>query len=332
MNVPTPKLTDINFFVSSTYVDMKEYRDAVIKGLQSKAGVINAQEFFGSRDKKPLETCLEELERSQVFVMFLGPRYGSVDSGTGKSFVEREYERAGELKLPRFAYIIDEDQPFPVKFVSVGEDASKLQAFMRRVGSELTVSPFTSPEDLAQKVYVDLRRELPKHGFVLGDKVESGSEVSSLQLVQEFQLLPKLFHGRKATFEVTLGSSERASHQECDAFSYDYGAAISRSIELTDSDLRHQLINGGPRAVFAHGELAAQLMNLPKEAPVTVTVKFVQGTYRTSTPIYDLQYEHDAFHTFAAQLAAKNRVIVDYRDSWHLITGFELIEVAASAS
>lgn len=330
--MPTPKLSDINFFVSSTFVDMKEYRDAVIKDLQSRAGVINAQEFFGSRDKKPLETCLEELERSQVFLMFLGPRYGSVDSGSGKSFVEREYERAGELKLPRFAYIMDDDQPFPVKFVSIGEDTVKLDAFKRMIRSNLTVSPFTTPEDLAQKVYSDLKRELPKHGFVLGHKAEADSDISPSKLIQEFQLLPKLFHGRKATFEVTLGRSERATHQECDAFSYDYGAAISRSVDSTDPDLRHQLVNGGPRKVFAHGEMAAQLMKLPEEIPTSISLKFIQGSYSSSTPIYDLEYEHDAFHSIAAQFAAKNRVVVDYRDSWHFVTGFELVEVDAGDS
>jgi hypothetical protein len=67
---------------------MKAYRDAVIKNIQSHAGAINAQEFFGARDKKPLATCLEEVNKSHVFIMFLGPRYGSTDPETGCSFGE----------------------------------------------------------------------------------------------------------------------------------------------------------------------------------------------------------------------------------------------------
>lgn len=327
-----PKLSDINFFVSSTYVDMKEYRDTVIKDLQSRAGVINAQEFFGSRDQKPLATCLEELERSQVFVMFLGPRYGSIDPATGKSYVEREYERAGDLKIPRFAYLMDENQPFPVKHVSLGDDAKKLADFKRRVRSDLTVSPFSSPGDLAQKVYSDLVRELPKHGFVLGSKSVPDHDSSPLSLVREFQLLPKLFHGRKATFEVNLGECARASENECEAFSFDYGATISRSIEPIENDLMNLLLKGGPRKVFAHGELAEQFMALPEKTPLLITLKFIQGSYVTSSPIYDLEYEHDAFHTVLAQFSAKKRVVVGYRDSWEFLTGFELVEVGASAS
>ena len=51
------KLSDINFFICSTYLDLKTYRAEVIKKIKSQAGLINAQEFFGSRDNKPIETC-----------------------------------------------------------------------------------------------------------------------------------------------------------------------------------------------------------------------------------------------------------------------------------
>jgi hypothetical protein len=81
-------LSDINFFICSTYIDMKDYREAVIKDIKSRAGVINAQEFFGARDQKPLETCLEEVTSSHVFIMFLEPRYGTLDRSSGKSIVE----------------------------------------------------------------------------------------------------------------------------------------------------------------------------------------------------------------------------------------------------
>src|SRR5213083_1249204 len=111
------RLSDINFFICSTYVDLRAYRDAVIKEIRSHAGVINAQEFFGARDQKPLHTCLEEVDKSNVFVLFLGPRYGSVDPDSQRSFVESEYERARQRKIPIFAYIIDKSHSFPIEHV-----------------------------------------------------------------------------------------------------------------------------------------------------------------------------------------------------------------------
>jgi hypothetical protein len=147
-------LSDINFFICSTYIDMKDYRNAVIKDIKSRAGIINAQEFFGARDQKPLNTCLEEVSRSNVFIMFLGPRYGTLDPSSGKSFVECEFDKATDLNLPRFAYLMDETYPFPIQHVSTGNDAILLKKFKDRVTDDLTVDFFASPSDLAAKVFL----------------------------------------------------------------------------------------------------------------------------------------------------------------------------------
>ncbi len=335
MTIPSNnlKLSNINFFVSSTYIDMKEYRNAVIKDLQSRAGIINAQEFFGSRDKKPIETCLEELDKSQVFLMFLGARYGSIDKSYKKSFVEREYDRAGELAVPRFAYIIDENQPVPYKYVSLAGDAEKLKIFKERVRSELTVSPFTTPDDLAQKVYSDLVRELSKYDLIIGNEAEDKEKLNSLKLIEEFKLLPKLLYGKKVSFKAGLGRCKRASKNECIAFSYDYGAAIKRSLEPMDKSLKSLLRGDGPKEVFAHGENAQMLMKLSENEVFNITVKFVLGEYQESRPIYDLEYEPSAIAaTVISQFGEKKRVIVDYDYETNLLIGFELVEVRSALS
>lgn len=197
-------LSAINFFVCSTYVDLKGYRDAVTKYIESKAGVIRAQEFFGARTQKPLATCLEEVDKSNVFIMFLGPRYGSVDPDSGRSFVECEYARAREKGIPRFAYLIDKSSPYPIQYVSVGKDAEQLLNFEETVKAELTVGYFTTPDDLAQKVYDDLFRELPKKGFKLGIEEPLNFNESQALVLSHFLALPKLFHGRSVRIRAKL--------------------------------------------------------------------------------------------------------------------------------
>lgn len=322
----TEKLSNINFFISSTYVDMREYRDAVIKDLQGRAGVINAQEFFGARDRKPLETCLDEIEKSHVFVLFLGPRYGSVDPASGKSFVECEYERACELRLPRFAYIIDENQPFPLKHVSVGADAERLADFKRRVRTDLTVNDFTTPGDLASKVFADLSRELPKHGLVLGKEPPEKEHASTLKTLEEFHLLPKLYHGRTLSFVARVGKSERASADECDAFGYEFGASLKRSCEPIDSTIRRAL-----RAslwVFGNAEQSTNLLALPAGREIQLTVKTIQGEYTTREPIYGYEREHGLLDSVALQYSGRKRVVVDYTERTQLICGLEYVEAS----
>lgn len=322
----TAKLSNINFFISSTYIDMREYRDAVIKDLQGRAGIINAQEFFGARDSKPLDTCLDELEKSNVFLLFLGPRYGSIDDVSGKSFVECEYERACELKLLRLAYIIDQNQPFPLKYVSLGADAEYLSDFKRRVQADLTVSSFTTPSDLASKVFSDLSRELPKRDFVLGKESPEKEHASTLKALEEFHLLPKLFHGRTLSFAARIGKPERASAEECDAFGYEFGATVKRSCEPIDSTLRRALRTSF--WVFASAELSPRLLELPSGHDIKLTVKTLQGEYTLREPVYGYEREHGLFDSIASQYSGRRRVVIDHTEKTKLICGFEYVEAS----
>lgn len=304
---------------------MKEYRHAVIKDLQSRAGIINAQEFFGSRDQKPLDTCLEELEKSQVFIMFLGPRYGSIDEASGMSFVECEYERACELGLPIFAYIIDENQSFTLKYVSKGSDAEKLLQFKKKVKSELTISTFTTPTDLAFKVFSDLFRELPKRDFVLGQESPEEEHAGTLRVLQEFQLLPKLFHGHTVSFKARLGECERASEDECDAFGYDYGTTLKRKVKPVDSVLRRTLRNAN--WLFAHGESAITLLKAPDNKETYLTAKTLQGEYTEIESIYGHERENGIFENLAFHYAGRKKVVVDTIETNKLLCGLEFLEV-----
>jgi hypothetical protein len=322
-------LSDINFFICSTYIDMRDYRDTLIKDIKSRAGIINAQEFFGARDQKPLETCLEEVTRSNVFIMFLGPRYGTIDPSTGKSFVECEFDKATELNLPRLAYLMDESHPFPIQHVSKGDDAVRLNAFKDRVKQDLTVDFFTTPTDLASKVFADLKRELPKSGFKLG-KEEIQQEIeSSLTVLSQFIALPKLFHGRTVSVRGKLGDFCRAEQNECEALSYSYGSTIKRSFHPTDSSIR-SAISGKLRNIFAEGEHALRFMEIPTNTEVTLTVRTIQGEYETKYPVYGFDYVPGIMNNSAMSLMRdRRRVIVDHEISLTLVCALEFTEAAA---
>jgi hypothetical protein len=321
-------LPDINFFVCSTYEDLKAYRAAVIKNISSHAGVINAQEFFGARDQKPLATCLEEVDKSHVFIMFLGPRYGTVDSGSGQSFVQCEYERARERGIPRFAYLMDKSHPFPIEYVSVGADAEQLEKFKRIVQTELTVDSFTTPDDLAKKVYGDLVRELPKKGFKLGKEELPEPDLSASIVLPKFLALPKLFHGRNVKMRGHLGKINRASNDVCDALSYRYGAAIARRFEFSDKGLKASL-GQSLSEIFASEEKALELMNAPNDKAVDLLVKTVQGEYEVREPIYGYENEPGLASLRIAYFATQDRrrVVTDYQTKSSLICGLELVEL-----
>lgn len=279
------KLSDLNFFICSTYEDLKPYRDAVIKKIRSEAGLINAQEFFGSRDQKPLETCLEEVGKSQVFIMFLANRYGSTVSETKKSYVQMEYEKAKDLKLLKLAYFMDENHPYPFKFVSIGEDGQALKDFKAQLRHEMTIDEFTTPEDLASKVLQDLLRELPPHGFSIGKPSEDETRVSVIELIKSFLALPKRFYSREFDMDVVLGSYERAPKDECEAFSMRYGSTLKRQFDAVNSEISSAL-GSDLNTLYAENSVAEELIRYKHKSKVLVKVRTVQGESTWQEPIY----------------------------------------------
>lgn len=317
-------LSDINFFICSTYVDLKAHREAVINTIRSHAGVINAQEFFGARDQKPLATCLEEVDKADVFLLFLGHRYGTADPELKKSFVECEYERAIARKLPTFAYVMSDDHPFPFTHASFHDEKTKLEDFKARIKKDLTVDFFTTPDDLAKKVYADLVRSLPDRGFKLGlDQAES-SLPTPQEVLRDFGLLPKLHHGRQLELRVKFSDPLRASEDECEAFGYSYGSALKRTFKVADKSLE-DLVRS--LAIFAEDDDALRLQKVASGKEVNVVAKTIQGEYTRSEPVYGFQIEpHPYLPVESISALERRRVVVRHDTTSHLICGLQFVE------
>jgi len=281
------KLTNINFFICSTYLDLKDYRESVIEKLKSASGIINAQEFFGARDQKPIETCLEEVEKSDVFIMFIGWRFGSIEEEKNKSFVELEYEKATELGIPKFIFFMDENTPVSPKYVSKHNDEILLSEFKKRVLKDNTVDHFTTKEDLASKIMGSLLNRLPKHGFEIGQKNSESKKENLVFLLNRFKALPKLYYGSEITFNANLKHFERADRSECEAFSYLYGATVRRKFKVIDHSLSRFFDQF--EFLYAENHIADELVNLEHDIDYLIKARTIQGTYNYEEPVREVK-------------------------------------------
>lgn len=140
-------------FISSTYEDLQPYRQKVIDSLQSISANFHAMEYFCATPQTPKQECLERVASSNIFILILGMRYGSIDPKTGKSYVRLEYEKALETGSTILAFLIDiKRQPILLKNVDTGVAAEKLQDFKEAVTLRFHVSYFTTPDNLATRV------------------------------------------------------------------------------------------------------------------------------------------------------------------------------------
>jgi len=168
-------------FVSSTKKDLKSYREAVrnkLEELKEEFDIeIIGMEDFGARPEPPLQTCLNEVSRSNKFIGIIGMRYGTVDESTKKSFVELEYDKAVEIGIPTLMYLIDENEGrIPPNSVECNK-LRELKRFKKRIEKKHTIDHFTTEENLASRVERDVRLNLQNEG--IQPKEDAEGRVSS---------------------------------------------------------------------------------------------------------------------------------------------------------
>lgn len=148
-------------FVGSTFADLERHRSLVRDAVTRLEQNSKAMEFFGALPETPKEECLRLVRSANAYVGIFGMRYGHIDSRSGKSLTQLEYEEAQAVRLPSLIYVIDENShPVLPKHVDTGASADQLRALKDTLKQRHVVNFFSSPEDLASRVTQDLVRLL----------------------------------------------------------------------------------------------------------------------------------------------------------------------------
>jgi hypothetical protein len=179
--IPRKKL---QVFVSSTYADLKEERQAAVEAILSAGHIPAGMELFAAGDKSQMEVIKRWIDESDVFLLILGGRYGSIEPTEGKSYIQLEYEYAQERKKPFFAVVIDEDYLRKERVKERGADvletdnAKQLKAFRAEVLTKI-VRLWRSPLEIKLAIHetvADFGRREELIGWIPGNQaVNSGA-------------------------------------------------------------------------------------------------------------------------------------------------------------
>ena len=104
----TPK-KKLQVFVSSTYSDLRDERQAAVEAILTAGHIPAGMELFAAGDQSQMEVIKRWIDESDLFLLILGGRYGSIDPSSNKSYIQLEYEYALEKEKPFFAVVIDEN-------------------------------------------------------------------------------------------------------------------------------------------------------------------------------------------------------------------------------
>ena len=84
----------LQVFVSSTYLDLQAERQAAVEAILKAGHIPAGMELFAAGDQSQLDTIRRWIDESDVFMLIMGGRYGSIDPKTSLSYIELEYDYA----------------------------------------------------------------------------------------------------------------------------------------------------------------------------------------------------------------------------------------------
>ena len=147
-------------FLSSTYVDLIEYRRAAKDALERLGAQVGRMEVFGARPEEPLEACLAEIEACDLFIGIYAYRYGHIPVDSEISITEAELRHAEEHSKPIFCFLVDEGYPWLPKMIEGEPGKTKLTELKNTISSTIVKDTFTTPDNLASKVGTSVGRYL----------------------------------------------------------------------------------------------------------------------------------------------------------------------------
>ncbi|MFC1843279.1 DUF4062 domain-containing protein [Thermodesulfobacteriota bacterium] len=133
----------LQVFISSTYLDLKEERQAAVEAILKSGHLPAGMELFTAGDKSQWEIIQRWINESDIYLLILGGRYGAIEPKSGTSYTELEYDFAVSLKKPYFAVVIS-DEALEIKVKNLGtaalekENPTKLKEFRENVLSKIS--------------------------------------------------------------------------------------------------------------------------------------------------------------------------------------------------
>ncbi len=80
-------------------MDLIEERQAAVEAILDAGHIPAGMELFKAGNESQLKTIYQWIDESDVYMLILGGRYGTVEPKSGKSYTQLEYEYACSKKI-----------------------------------------------------------------------------------------------------------------------------------------------------------------------------------------------------------------------------------------
>jgi hypothetical protein len=156
-------------FVSSTFADLQDERQAVMQALLSLDHFPAGMELFPASDEDAWTLIKGVIDDSDYYVLVIGGRYGSTNEA-GISYTESEFEYAAENGIPILAFVHQSPGQIPSGKTDQNDALrARLTTFRTRVETKHHAKYWSNPDDLKAKVIQAISAETkrnPREGWV----------------------------------------------------------------------------------------------------------------------------------------------------------------------
>jgi hypothetical protein len=164
-------------FVSSTFKDLHEERDLVIKAILEMGHIPVGMEMFSAADEEQWNIIKKQIEQTDYYIVVVAHCYGTCDS-TGLSYTEKEYDYAVSRGIPTLGFILDDSVSWPKEKSDSEKTAIKrLKCFKEKVKLK-PVSFWKNGEDLYGRCSIALMKAFnayPREGWVRASQVQDAA-------------------------------------------------------------------------------------------------------------------------------------------------------------
>ena len=160
-------------FISSTYADLKDERQAVIRTVMEMDCIPAGMEIFPAADEEQFEFIKKVIDDCDYYLLIIGGRYGST-AADGTSYTEKEYAYAMKRGLKVIALIHEDPDSIPLgKSEKDPVLRERLRAFREKVSTGRIIRHWKTAEDLPGAVARALVHAIKAHpavGWIRADR------------------------------------------------------------------------------------------------------------------------------------------------------------------
>lgn len=175
----------MRIYISSTYSDLKKYREAVYGVLHKMGLEVIAMEDYVALDDRPLQKCLADIEKCDVYIGIFAWRYGTIPGKRDLSITELEYKHAKENDIPCLIFLLDDNAQWLPRYMDShtgdGKQGVQISRLRNELKSEKVVSFFNNEIELGAEAALSL--------YKIATKTKSFKEIKGWEYFFTIDLL-----------------------------------------------------------------------------------------------------------------------------------------------